>query len=642
MQIREIVLYGLKGEKRTLSLRLGEVNIITGASSTGKSALIEIVDYCLGRNEFMVPVGVIRDKVAWFGLLLQFNDERIFIARQNPQFTNSTNQSYLDRGTNIKSPDTFPAQANTTIEALEDLLTSKIGIGQNLHVPPKGQTRKPLVAKIRHALAYCFQAQSEIANRDILFHRQYNSFVQQSIKDTMPFFLGAINEERLILEAELTTFRRELKKIEQALQQEEDVKGNVLDRSFSLITEACDAGILPKVKTPDMISDRISLLEKTKNIDQLEIAHDNTESSIKIRNLQDEIMQLEESFVSKADSIKAAKTFIQDATGLGFEMKEQKIRLESIELFDTEDQKNNVCPFCNKKDSASFPSAKAINDSLKKIKSDLENINRERPKLNDYIKGLERDRVEVDTLLKEKRIVLESLIVGNEIASKFRDQNILRSRILGRISLWLESVNITNADSQLKEKQRIFDMKVEALEKELNIKEKAEKLDSILNRIGVRMTELSNALDLEHGKNPVRFDYRQFDVVVDAKNKPISLRKMGSGQNWIGCHLITCLSFHQHFCEEKLPVPRFLFLDQPTQVYYPPDKDVNSGSIDNLKGNDKVAVTNMFNLIFNTVKSLSPDMQIILTDHADINDSEFQSRVVEKWRNGKALIPKEW
>ncbi|HEX8367292.1 MAG TPA: hypothetical protein VF604_01875 [Pyrinomonadaceae bacterium] len=81
-QILEIVLYSHNGQRRVLPFKLGQTNIITGKSATGKSALIEIVDYCLGRGECNVPEGVIRDTVAWFGLKLQFPTGQIFIARQ--------------------------------------------------------------------------------------------------------------------------------------------------------------------------------------------------------------------------------------------------------------------------------------------------------------------------------------------------------------------------------------------------------------------------------------------------------------------------------------------------------------------------------------------------------------------------------
>ena len=46
MQVLEVVLYGKNGKKRTLPLRPGAVNVITGASSTGKSQIVRIVDYC--------------------------------------------------------------------------------------------------------------------------------------------------------------------------------------------------------------------------------------------------------------------------------------------------------------------------------------------------------------------------------------------------------------------------------------------------------------------------------------------------------------------------------------------------------------------------------------------------------------------
>lgn len=37
------------------------VNVITGKSSTGKSAMIELFDYCFGSSEFTIPSGIITD-----------------------------------------------------------------------------------------------------------------------------------------------------------------------------------------------------------------------------------------------------------------------------------------------------------------------------------------------------------------------------------------------------------------------------------------------------------------------------------------------------------------------------------------------------------------------------------------------------
>ena len=35
------------------------LNVITGKSSTGKSAIIEIFDYCFGSSDYTVPEGII-------------------------------------------------------------------------------------------------------------------------------------------------------------------------------------------------------------------------------------------------------------------------------------------------------------------------------------------------------------------------------------------------------------------------------------------------------------------------------------------------------------------------------------------------------------------------------------------------------
>lgn len=84
MQIRELVLYGYNGKVRHLPFALGKVNIITGRSKSGKSAIGDIIDYCMGGDSCNIADGIVRDNVAWYGLLLQFDNERIFVARKNP------------------------------------------------------------------------------------------------------------------------------------------------------------------------------------------------------------------------------------------------------------------------------------------------------------------------------------------------------------------------------------------------------------------------------------------------------------------------------------------------------------------------------------------------------------------------------
>jgi hypothetical protein len=123
--------------------------------------------------------------------------------------------------------------------------------------------------------------------------------------------------------------------------------------------------------------------------------------------------------------------------------------------------------------------------------------------------------------------------------------------------------------------------------------------------------------------------------------------RMGSGENWLGCHLITLLALHQHFVSRRRPVPNFLVLDQPSQVYFPSYESYRAleGQVSDLAGigADVIAVQRMFDFLFDTAERLSPNLQIIVTEHANINNERFQQALVEEpWHGGRALIPQEW
>ena len=229
MQIRELVLYGYNGKVRHLPFLLGKVNIITGRQKSGKSAIGDIIDYCMGGDSCNIADGVVRDNVSWYGLLLQFDNERVFVARKNPdKGQQTTSASYIEVGEKIEVPILCDFSANTNSTGIERALTQRLGISENLNMPPNGQSRLPLAANIRHALYYCFQGQDEIAAKNFLFHRQSDSFVSQAIKDTIPYFLGAISEDALALENERAVLTESLYG---GGQDEETLENSVLDFS---------------------------------------------------------------------------------------------------------------------------------------------------------------------------------------------------------------------------------------------------------------------------------------------------------------------------------------------------------------------------------------------------------------------------
>ena len=161
------------------------------------------------------------------------------------------------------------------------------------------------------------------------------------------------------------------------------------------------------------------------------------------------------------------------------------------------------------------------------------------------------------------------------------------------------------------------------------------------------MNQGANLLNLEYKNSPHRIDPKKLTVVADRPSGSVSMERMGSGENWLGCHLIALLALHKYFVEENRPVPHFLILDQLTQVYFPSDKFPQDQifSEDSLtKDDDRKSLENIFDLIFNICEKLNPNFQIIILEHADLEKNQkFQNSLIEEfWSDGKALIPQEW
>ena len=214
-QLKEIVLYGYNGERRRITFKPGSVYIITGKSGTGKSAIIPIIDYCLGRSTFTVPEGVIREKVAWYAIVLDVGGTEILVAKPSPRPTaHSQSQALMILGSSLEPPEAENLAVNTTDDAVEATLSKYLGISPNLHVPAEGHSRDPLEASISHTKFYLFQEQGLIANRDLLFFRQSEPFLPQAMKDTLPYLLGAIDEDWLLYQRELRLLRRQIKMLE--------------------------------------------------------------------------------------------------------------------------------------------------------------------------------------------------------------------------------------------------------------------------------------------------------------------------------------------------------------------------------------------------------------------------------------------
>lgn len=631
------------GEKRILNFEIGKVNIITGKSRTGKSAIIDIVDYCLGRSSFLIPEGIIRDTVSWYAVLLQFPRSQLFIAKPTPPGYNTTqSQAYYEISEAIEIPEVADLEPNTNDETLKGFLSDLIGISANQNTPDPGQSRDPLRVDIRHSTFYLFQDQNQIANRRLLFHRQQEQFIPQAIKDSLPYFLGITQENQLILEQELRVARRELRIAQRRLEEALSIANEQTDVGRRLLVEAQQIGLI-SVEAETENTEQILLLLRQ----SLDWEPTNLPAIVDDRfpGLQLERDGLYTNLKRKQEKIDAAESFVKEAEGYSNEANQQLIRLESINLFRHDNNgTNRLCPLCNSELSQPVTSALEIQNSLEDLRNSVHIVEGKQPKLREYIQQLKEERLEIRQQIGEVEIAIQAILEEEEATQRMRDLNVRIARVLGRISLYLESVSFADETSELRTNVDIARRRVEDLESQIDPVEEDEIMSSILNRIGQQMTNWANYLELEHCGAPYRLDLKKLTVIVDRPERPIPMERMGSGENWLGCHLIAHLALHKHFIEKQRPVPRFLILDQPSQVYFP-SRDMylaleNITVEETLSSNaDIVAVERMFSLLHEFCEEFFPEFQIIVLEHANLSNEKFQEALVEEpWTDGRALI----
>jgi Protein of unknown function (DUF3732) len=641
LQIAKLILYSRRGEIRELPFRTGALNILTGASKTGKSAIIDIVDYCTGRSECNVADGVIRKYVGWYALLFQLGKGQIFIARRNPELGERTSPDiYMDRGSAIEAPPETSLFKNTTVSAVEKFLGAAIGISENEHRPPM-PTRDPLEANFRHALLFAFQDQNDIDSKMRLFHRQGEDFISQAIKDTLPYFLGAVNEDRLLKQAQLDQAKRQLRQLERQLREAETLDSNTFPRATALLDEAKQVGLIDERTVAITYEAVLAILQRISGESNVRDDVVMADGEDLLASLRAERQGLRTEIERVHAEIRATRTFTSETSGYEREAKEQRARLSAVGLIKNGDHDPSQCPLCESPLPVPAPTVAQIQRSLRELSEQLEAVEAENPRLLLRLAAFHREEAQIEERLRENQHRITARMRENEILRVQQDSFILQARTIGKISQYLETASTADSSSALRRSIEAARVRVAALEHELDDEAMREKLNAFLNIIGGYMTKYSEGVQLEHSGSLLRLDIRNLTVVADTLDGPVPLFRMGSGENWVGYHVLAHLALHKWFRQKNRPVPGFIIFDQPSQAHYPPEHDAD-GSIEGLADEDQTAVLQLFKMIADAAVELSPNLQIIVMDHADLKRDWFASAVVERWRHGEKLVPSSW
>lgn len=314
----------------------------------------------------------------------------------------------------------------------------------------------------------------------------------------------------------------------------------------------------------------------------------------------------------------------------------------------------SVCPFCHQHTLRTLDEANklkkaigSLNEELKGIPSIIRPLHEERLQLQDRIKDLKNSLHNIDRQKAELAEIIEAL-KQNYSLQKQAYKTIYK--ISSRIEL------ATN------ESLRELKDKIGNLTEELNEKNAALAVYNVKGKVTLAeraikqtMEKYRKTISFEDSLKDYRlvFDLNKFELFFTKEKDDFIekkyLRSIGSGANWLNAHLCLFLALSDFFYgQRKSTVPSLLFLDQPSQVYFPAQKDKDEAfnpkeqSVHEVD-DDMKAVNNVFSLLYKFCKEHNDGIQIIVTDHADdltIDGlANFKAIVRARWRkNGEGLV----
>ena len=675
LKIKYIILYPNDDESRPRFIKFEEnkVNVITGYSKRGKSAIISIIDYCLGSSECNIPIGLIREKVDKFAINIIVNGENIFLARDCPSSDNQVSETMYfynihEKGENKSLNTNEWIKYSQQYKQNRDFVKNFLGVFAGFeNVPIKEDFSKDdSPASFRDTTAFQFQPQNIIANPTTIFYNTDTFEHLSRLRTLFPLVLGYKSYEILRLENEIDLLEREEKekekKYEDLKRQYENWQSDIYEyytKAISLGLTNADISI--ESSKVDLIKNELSNIVSSVKNNQFLKEGSSLRYSDKLEELDSQRIDLiRELDILKVDLLKIQQFDRSKELYLSEVALEVDNRLRPIDWF-LQQKGTNVCPFCDSQ------SNKALNEllNLKEEQERNKAVIVESKSIN-FSFEKEKNAYKQNITQKEKSVLkiesnIEILLNENkEYYKQFQDIY----EFIGKIEHVLDNLTKISPSGTLAEELGLIEKKL--VEKRKKIKVLKEKFDRelCLNKVTSSIDNYVKLLPIEDKENrKVRLDPEKSVgiKIEDTKSHHINfLSKLGSGANHMCFHLATLLGLHEYFL--KLPetgkknyVPSFLVLDQPSQVYFPEDfsynKDELTGKSEERKSEDIENTTKIFSTCSTFMERTNYQTQIIILEHAPTSTWENIEHIhlVEEWRglekedpNFKALIPKDW
>ncbi|EHQ14988.1 LOW QUALITY PROTEIN: hypothetical protein Sbal183_2082 [Shewanella baltica OS183] len=669
--IHEIGVIDKQGNKHPVNFKKG-LNVVTGKSSTGKSALIEIFDYCFGSGENTIPKGVITTSAAIYYVAFSVNEQSIVIARD----PDKASKAFFRLVESFNSDDIVGDYFNSSYfrpldqfkKHLRDFFLDIDDVDESLAARANRRNNaKAATPSIRSFSSFMLQHQNLVANKHALFYRFDEKDKRDQAIDHTKIFLGLVDQKYFHLSQEKERLSADVRRLERQKETNKRTSesykqnvGPVLSQLYALMGFKDEPLTLEKVlRHPQSAKDQLDSIIVPEQINHNSDAATQRYNQLKLERTQKtaELRKLQRQTASINKHIQEEERFVDNV--------KQFSSPKHVHI------STSVCPFCHTEKNTLRESAEKLQQAITKVSGNLAQARPMKAKFESSLVDVQRNITEVFD--KELTALNQQITEIEKTEKQLAELKSLYESILmqkAKLFMLLDTLNMAD-DAELEKQIKEITKKIKGINKDLEQYDVQKGLENASAKVNEYMAEIGSHFEFEASYKPINlhFSFETFDLYhLTQENEKIHLRSMGSGANWLYCHVTLFLALHKYFAElgNKCAIPSILFFDQPTQVYFPNFNRDNSESFEDQKSQeteqrkilkveqnideDIEAVENLFSQlsIYCNEVELSNGFcpQIIVTDHADnltlSNGESFEALVNgNRWRTRGLISPIE-
>ncbi|MHA6689304.1 DUF3732 domain-containing protein [Devosia sp. A449] len=635
--IQELAFYGVESRRRSIWFKLDAVNVITGASGTGKSAIIDAIDYCLGSTNCGLPFYVREHAVAvavhWVN-----GDQHLIVGRKIPRAGKGTEQMFVKAGRMLELPEVEAGlEGPTNRETARGMIERAFGIG-DLDDKKSQQGSQKGRATVRDIPPYLFLSGDVIVSKSTLLHDLNRPEKARDIKATIPYFLGAVSQESVLAARKLRQLEAALERYQREQSAMLSARSRTTERSLALLSQAASLGL---ASTPSSVDDDGSLLLQLRAVTEFS-ARDVVDNADGRGELEQERRDLIDRIHSLREKRKTLRQAIKDASGYHTAVDGQSHKLGLIKHLNLD---SGRCPVCDHETDSGFVMAEQIRSSLELVNSEVLVVDRLRPEMATEAENVDQEITRRSGRLREVDAQISALLRQTEAATRFEAKSQQRAVVIGRVHQFLEMTSQDDSTSYLD--LGAMETEIASLRDLVDPEARRERVRDAENQIGVFASAILPDLPTKIPVTGARLLFSaepKVTIMEPVRRSPLTMAEIGSDENYLAIHLALSFSLHKHFEAVEAPVPGLIVIDQISRPYYPEVGGEEKQLDDMATDEDRAAMRKIVKFLFDETGRQN-GLQVILIEHAYISeDPRYVQAVRQRWNSitNERLIPLDW